>query len=398
MATAPWTAHPHCPAHLRGEVEAHVRALPSAFLNEPLSGEVFDNVELCKERLQGFAFAQGFAITQQSGSMKQARPRFDFQCIHHGNSTRNYRKLEEHVERDEEDKITSRRKQEATTINARNCPYLIYLAFKQIGKRGSREFGLVLGVKDSSHSHSMAVNPLVYAEHKKALSGYQMILDLGKSLRSAYISYSAARRVLEQAGFPLDRKGYYNLRHRALSAEKDEFAGLVVALEDAGFVFECRMEEEIDQQSGEVVDTQLQQIWFAHPDQIRYAQRFIAGWTLFVDGTFNTNARNLVLLVMAGITNCNRTFVAALSFARSESKMSFDLIFWSLKQHIFYPPIPSPRLVLSDQAAGMTASLPTALPGVILQYCDWHAVENVMKRLADKGYKKEAREEARDIL
>jgi len=46
----------------------------------------------------------------------------------------------------------------------------------------------------------------------------------------------------------------------------------------------------------------------------------------------------------------------------------------------------------------MTASLPTALPGVILQYCDWHAVENVMKRLADKGYKKEAREEARDIL
>jgi len=172
MATAPWTAHPHCPAHLRGEVEAHVRALPSAFLNEPLSGEVFDNVELCKERLQGFAFAQGFAITQQSGSMKQARPRFDFQCIYHENSTRNYRKLEKHVERDEEDKITSRRKQEATTINARNCLYLIYLAFKQIGKRGSREFGLVLGVKDSSHSHSMAVNPLVYAEHKKALSGY----------------------------------------------------------------------------------------------------------------------------------------------------------------------------------------------------------------------------------
>ncbi|ERF69261.1 hypothetical protein EPUS_03965 [Endocarpon pusillum Z07020] len=260
MATAPWTAHPHCPAHLRGEVEARVRAFPPAFLNEPSNGEVFDNVELCRERLQGFAFAQGFAITQQSGSMKQARQIFYFHCIHHGNSTRNYRKLEEHVERDEEDNITSRRKQEATAINARNCLYLIYLAFKQIGKRGSREFGLILGVKNNSHSHSIAVkavNPLVYTEHKKALPGYQIALDLGKSLRSAHISYSAARRVLEQAGFPLDRKSYYNLRHRALSAEKDEFAGLVVALEDAGFVFECRMEEEIDQQSGETAELPL---------------------------------------------------------------------------------------------------------------------------------------------
>ena len=59
------------------------------------------------------------------------------------------------------------------------------------------------------------------------------------------------------------------------------------------------MEEELNSQ-GEIVDTQLQQIWFAHPDQIRYIQRFIAGWTLFIDGTFKTNARNLVLLVMAG--------------------------------------------------------------------------------------------------
>jgi uncharacterized protein YlbG (UPF0298 family) len=44
------------------------------------------------------------------------------------------------------------------------------------------------------------------------------------------------------------------------------------------------------------------------------------------------------------------------------------------------------------------ASTPEAMPGTILQYCDWHAVENVMKRLADKGYKKEVREELRDLL
>lgn len=101
---------------------------------------------------------------------------------------------------------------------------------------------------------------------------------------------------------------------------------------------------------------------------------------------------------MAGITNYNKTFIAALSFARSESKMSFDFIFLSLKQHVFYHPIPLPRLILSDQATDMAASLPTTLPNAILQYCDWHAVENVMKRLADYEYKKEAREELRDAL
>ena len=119
-----------------------------------------------------------------------------------------------------------------------------------------------------------------------------------------------------------------------------------------------------------MIDTQLQQVWFAHPDQIRYAQRFIADWTLFIDGTFKTNARNLVLLVMAGITNCNQTFVAALFFARSESKMSFDFLFLSLKQRVFTGSIPFLRVVISDQATGLTALMPTALPDTVLQYCD----------------------------
>ena len=215
----------------------------------------------------------------------------------------------------------------------------------------------------------MAVNPLVYSEHRKSLPAYHNAVELGRSLRSAYISYSAARRVLEQTGFPLDRKSYYNLRYRGLSAEKDDFAGLIVALENAGFEFECRMEEELDSE-GKVTDTQLQQIWFAHPDQIRYTQRFAADWTLFIDGTFKTNARNLVLLVMAGITNCNQTFVAALSFARSEATVSFDFLFWSLKKRVFTSSIPLPRVIISDQTAGPTASMPIALSNATLQYCD----------------------------
>ena len=245
----------------------------------------------------------------------------------------------------------------------------------------------------------MAVNPLRYKkEHVQALPSFLPALELGKSLRSANITYSVALRVLEQVGFPLDRHTYYNIRDRTASAEPSEFAALVVALEEAGFVFECRVEEEIDAETGAVIDRQLQQLWFAHPKQIRYAQRFIADWALFIDGTFKTNALNLVLIVTAGITNCGSTFVSSLSFARSEAKLSFDFIFDSLKKHVFYDPYPVPRVVVSDQAAGIKASIPTGLPNSILQFCDWHVVKNVEKRLLDKGYPKELRKELKSLL
>ncbi|KAF7502294.1 hypothetical protein GJ744_006162 [Endocarpon pusillum] len=191
MATN-WSADPRCPAHLRAEVEARALSFPPAFLNEPANGEVFENVDLCRERLQGFAFTQGFAIVQTSGSMTQQRPRFYFQCIHYRRKTRNTRDLEEHVERDENGEITTRRKQEATNINARDCPYHLWLSYKQIGKRGSGQFGLVLGIKNNAHNHAMAVNPLVYSEHRKSLPARQAAVELSKTLRSAYVSYSAA--------------------------------------------------------------------------------------------------------------------------------------------------------------------------------------------------------------
>ncbi|ERF72882.1 hypothetical protein EPUS_08495 [Endocarpon pusillum Z07020] len=307
-------------------------------------------------------------------------------------------RLEKHTERDEEDRVTTRRKQESTNINARSCPYYICLTYKQVGKRGSGVFGFILSIRDNTHTHLMAVNALRYKKHVKTLPGYLPAMELGKSLRTANISYSVALQVLEQVGFPLDRNSYYNIRSRVASAEQNEFAALVVALEEAGFIFECRIEEEFDSESGITISRQLQQIWFAHPQQIRYAQRFIADFALFINGTFQTNALNLVLIITASITNCNSTFVSSLSFARSKAKLSFDFILKSLKKHVFCPPIPVPRIIISDQAAGLKASMPVSLPGTILQFCDWHAVQTVLKRLADKGYSKEIRKEMKSLL
>jgi hypothetical protein len=52
----------------------------------------------------------------------------------------------------------------------------------------------------------------------------------------------------------LDRHTYYNIRDRTASAEPNEFAALIVALKEAGFVFECRIEEEINTETGVIID------------------------------------------------------------------------------------------------------------------------------------------------
>jgi hypothetical protein len=47
MAAPLWTAHPDCPEHVKTDLEARVRSLPSSFLNVPVAGEVFDSADVC---------------------------------------------------------------------------------------------------------------------------------------------------------------------------------------------------------------------------------------------------------------------------------------------------------------------------------------------------------------
>ena len=49
------------PAHLRPALERAIAAVPEHWLLVLKSGEVFESKEVCKERLQAFALAQGFA-------------------------------------------------------------------------------------------------------------------------------------------------------------------------------------------------------------------------------------------------------------------------------------------------------------------------------------------------
>jgi hypothetical protein len=107
--------HYSVPQHQRRAFDRAVTGLPTDFLSFPVTGEVFKSKAECKARLQGFALSQGFAVVVSKSSQDRT-PRAEFLCIHYGIMTRNHRELEDKVEKDSEDNITSKRQRNNTQV------------------------------------------------------------------------------------------------------------------------------------------------------------------------------------------------------------------------------------------------------------------------------------------
>ena len=388
-----WRAPSACPPHAAVRIERAVQALPDKYLRPPQTGEVFDSAEACLHRLQGFALSQGFAIVKASGSLSSKRPRIQYKCVHYGQDSRNTHKLETHIQRDAEGAITTRRKRENTQVLKKSCTWSVTLSQRIAGDDESSGVILFLNVTNLIHSHPMASNVLQYKQHEKVLEDYTEAVRVAALHRESFLPYSVSQRILEKEGLNLSRTDYYNLhRNKAIRGVQDEFEALVHALDEAGFRFACRMEERKDE-NGVILKRKLQQVWFTLDLQIELAQRFIADFVMLVDGTFSTNALNLTLISMIGITNTGHSFPAVQSFARSEAAMSFDFIFECNRDYIFTGKIPPPRVIISDQAGGIISSLPTYLPNAILQFCNWHISQNIKARLLKGKYTKDLREQ-----
>ena len=56
------------------------------------------------------------------------------------------------------------------------------------------------------------------------------------------------------------------------------------------------------------------------------------------------------------------------------------------------------QIVLADQAAGLIASMPQAMPNCKLQHCGWHIAQNIKKRLAEKKYLAEERKDIMNLV
>ena len=203
------------------------------------------------------------------------------------------------------------------------------------------------------------------------LEEFRRIREMAISHRISIISYSASRRVLESEAFSLSltSKQYYNLVRKMKPDENDPqtIAGLLAALEDQGFIYSTRVKEEVNTK-GEVISRKLIQIWFTYPRLIEAARRFVSDFVLIIVGTFNTNKLKLPLLIAVGILNSGKTFPVAFEWCPGESRELFAFFWECINSYCFDKPgdvkVVPMRVVLGDQAAGLTASLPELLPGV----------------------------------
>lgn len=83
-----------------------------------------------------------------------------FSCLFHGKETRNWRKPWDHVERDKNGHVNSRRQHELTLIGQLSCQWSVRVTGKDVGIRGSGNKGFVMTVTCVDHTYELSSNPL----------------------------------------------------------------------------------------------------------------------------------------------------------------------------------------------------------------------------------------------
>jgi len=170
-----WHAKPGCPSQRRDILERAVNTLPLNWLLPPQTGEIFPDIPTCHRRLRGFSLVEGFCVVRIGGGTK-SNPGCKFFCSFHSSETRNYRKLEDRVERNEEGTITSKRKREATSVGQSDCPWQVYISWKSVGKRNSGIKGFILTVKSLEHKGYLLTDDLLmFLLNINSLSEFQTL-------------------------------------------------------------------------------------------------------------------------------------------------------------------------------------------------------------------------------
>ena len=230
---------------------------------------------------------------------------------------------------------------------------------------------------------------------------------------------------------------------------QEELALLVGHLERHGY--HPRTRDEYVVKDGVREKKVVRDIFFMSDDQIRMARRFVSGFIYETDATFNTNTLRLPLSVMVGIDNTGCTFPMAFMFIMSESAKSFTFVSEQLTDLCFYD-CAEAAIICGDFSKGLGASialrarqelstkelskdgkegffdiddvqeaaLDPKLHGasellegdtivvdvgvgyqgqrVLLQLCEWHAIEAIKRRLIHAGYALENRKPIVDSL
>jgi len=315
-----WRTNSQLPVEVREVLERAVNAKPPEWLVPPQDDEVFDDPDECERRLNAYSLAQGFDVVRTHSRHQTGpgiTPFVTFQCIFHGSETRNFRQLEKSVTKDKDDKITSRRKRDSTAVRKTDCRWSCRVSYRSIGKRGTEPKAWILAVKSLHHSgHDLVDNPLIFTRHRQQTEEYRTAKREALAHRSSIIPYSVSRRILDsndEYRLKLTAKEYYNLvRNQSLSGDDPKtIEGLLIALDNAGFIHRCRYDDVVDKQSGKVISRKIIQIWFTHQDLLDAAARFVAGSVCSIDATFNTNKVRMPIIIAVGVLNNDTTFPIA---------------------------------------------------------------------------------------
>jgi hypothetical protein len=108
-------------AELRAQIDASIAAIPAAHRIAPIDGKYTESRDAAFERLQDWAFTQGFAIVRDSCKTEKGQiVRAYFDCVHHKKFTKNCGKLQE------ED-----RKRVETKTQASGCKFCLCVSYQK---------------------------------------------------------------------------------------------------------------------------------------------------------------------------------------------------------------------------------------------------------------------------
>lgn len=368
--------------------QAALEHIPDGHRHASALGEILTRKE-AKARCQDYAFTQGFAIVVEHNNSK--RGTYTLDCKRHHPKTKDWRKTAE------QDK-----KRPNTKVSACDCKYR--LKFKRYD--GEQ---YILEETNEAHNHAMDPDPFQYDEHKDKDPSRGDLHAIAGDLRGSSIPYGQATHIMAGKNLRLPRMEYYNLMRKAKKTPEEKMQATLDTLEEEGFHLRVHKKwiyvDNIRQRQV------LEHFLFCSPEQIAMARRFVSGFCLQTDATFNINELNMPLSVLIGTTNLGRTFPIAYCFISSESAEAFAFMWACLKELFFYDDCPGPAVILGDFSLGLGAAMKQVAKNhtsiaeqemrvawelqhqldaegtlVALQLCSWHGAEAIKARMTREGY------------
>lgn len=126
-------------------------------------------------------------------------------------------------------------------------------------------------------------------------------------------------------------------------------------LEAKGFHVRCHkkyhLEENVRQK--QVIEA----FFFCSLEQISMIRRFVSGFVMQTEATFNTNELNIPLSILLGVTNTLASFLVAYCFMSSEYADAFIFIHACCEEIFFWDNCLGPEVIVEDFSLGLSTAM-----------------------------------------